>query len=238
MNMTPRFPLAMLVPALVVSACNGGTVTAQSSNQSSQATNSVSPATRPESAQAGSVWAIGCNFSGWSGDLDPHGLNVRAEPSPTARIVGTLPPPESHPDNETQFGATFDVVGFRDGWFRIENARRWSDPGRGPSTLPAGWISGRYLRFQLMTDKVFAAPTPDSPVVLTSWNEGGTLMQFHYRHPTSCMGEWVRLTVIGQDRRERQGWVRGICGIQETTCDGVRGDLLEENEARGWTAMD
>jgi len=228
--MKPR-RLPFLVPALILAACNGGPVTAQ------QAPSNANVTAAPSSARAQTVSAR-CAFSGWSSDLDPHGLNVRAGPSPTARIVGTLPPPEPGQDIEVDFGATFDVVESRNGWFRIENARRWSEEGRGPSTLPSGWISGRYLAFQLQTDKVFAEPDPSSAVVLTSWDEGGTLMQFHYRYPTDCNGEWVRLTAIGADGRERQGWVRGICGIQETTCDGVQGDLLDEGEARGWTAMD
>ena len=77
-----------------------------------------------------------------------------------------------------------------------------------------------------MTDKAFADPDPASPIVVTSWDEDGGLTQFGYRHPTACRGEWVRLTVVGQDRRERQGWVRGVCGLQETTCDGIRGDTI------------
>ena len=230
--MTQRCTISLL--ALVLTGCDSGTVSAQQANAS--AANSAAPATAQAKASAPQTGV--CAFSGWSSDLDPHGLNVRAGPSSTARVVGTLPPPEDHPDNETQFGATFDVVEARDGWFRIENARRWSQEGSGPSTLPSGWISGRYLHFQLMTDKAFAAPDPSSPVVLTSWDDSGTLTQFGYRNPTSCSGEWVRLTVVDRNGRERQGWVRGICGIQETTCDGVRGDLLSSDEARGWTAMD
>jgi len=175
-----------------------------------------------------------CSFSGWSTDPDPRGLNVRAGPSATARILGTLPPPEPGEDVEVDFGATFDVVEARDGWFRIENARRWSQAGRGASTLPSGWISGRFVGFQLQTDKAFAAPDPASTVVVTSWEEDGGLSQFGYRHPTACHGEWVRLTVVGRDGRERQGWVRGVCGIQETTCDGVQGDLIAQRDWPGY----
>ena len=167
-----------------------------------------------------------CHFSGWSTDPDPRGLNVRAGPSTTARILGTLPPPESGEDVEVDFGATFDVVEARDGWFRIENARRWSQAGRGVSTLPSGWISGHFVGFQLVTDKAFAEPDPASLVVVTSWDEDGGLTQFNYRNPTTCRGEWVRLTVVGKDGRDRQGWVRGVCGLQETICDGVRGDTI------------
>jgi hypothetical protein len=221
-----HLPLALMLLA----ACNSGTVNAQ---QSQPTANAASNAVTPASARSAR-----CNFSGWSSDLDPNGLNVRAEPSATARIVGTLPPPEPGQDIEVDFGVTFDVVESRNGWFRIENARRWSDSASGPSSLPIGWISGRYLTFQLQTDKVFAAPDPHSRVVLTSWDDNGTLMQFRYNHPTECSGEWVRLTAIGRDGSEQEGWVRGICGIQETTCDGVHGDLIDQNEARGWTAMD
>ena len=234
--MAPRVPLPLLLPALLLSACNDSTVSAPQANQA--ATANASSAAASAQPPAGTAAASACNFSGWSSDPDPRGLNVRAEPSPTARILGTLPPPEDHPDNETAFGTTFDVIGTRDGWFRIENARRWSDSASGPSTLPSGWISGRYLHFQLQTDKAFAEPDPSSPVVLTSEMVDGTLTQFNYRNPTDCNGEWVRLTVVGRDGGERQGWVRGVCGIQETTCDGVEGDLIDASEPRGWTAMD
>lgn len=232
--MTARLRPALIF-ALALAACNDGAVTAQQTNATAAA--NASSAVAPARAQAAAP-ASACSFSGWSGDLDPRGLNVRAGPTANERVLGVLPPPEAHPDNETPFGATFDVVESRNGWFRIGNARRWSEQGSGPSTLPEGWISGRYLAFQLMTDKVFAEPRPDAPVVLTSWDEGGTLTQFRYRSPTECRGEWVRLTVVGRDGRERQGWARGICGIQETTCDGVRGDLLGEDPNRGWNGMD
>lgn len=232
--MTARSRPALVV-ALILAAGNGAEVSAGQVGALANASTAASTAGGSTEAAASEA---ACSFSGWSGDLDPHGLNVRAGPSSTAPILGTLPPPESHPDNETQFGATFDVVESRDGWFRIRNARRWSEEGRGASTLPEGWISGRYLAFQLMTDKAFAQPDPAATVVLTSWEEDGGLVQFHYRHPTECRGEWVRLTVVDRDGRGRQGWVRGVCGIQETTCDGVRGDLLEEDRSRGWTEMD
>lgn len=34
-----------------------------------------------------------CSLGAWSEDRDPRGLNVRAEPSVKARVLGTLPPP-------------------------------------------------------------------------------------------------------------------------------------------------
>jgi hypothetical protein len=168
-----------------------------------------------------------CSFSGWSADPDPAGLNVRAAPSTSARVVGRLPAPERPRGEDRSFAAEFDVVESRNGWFRIENARRWSDSGRGPARLPSGWISGRYLGFALQTDIAFAEPDPSSRRVATSWRGRGGGGQFmRHRNPSACRGEWVRLMVTGGDGVERQAWVRGVCGSQETTCDGVQGDHI------------
>ncbi|HEX8642068.1 MAG TPA: SH3 domain-containing protein [Allosphingosinicella sp.] len=170
-----------------------------------------------------------CEFSGWSGDPDPAGLNVRSGPSATAPVVGRLPPPQRIEGRD--FATGFDVVEARGGWFRVENARRWDDDGSRPANLPSGWISGRFLQFQLGTDKAFAEPDTASAVVATSWRDRrGERHELGYRNPTACRGEWVRLTVTGHDGRPREAWVRGLCGMQETTCDGVPGDLIDYDD--------
>ena len=170
-----------------------------------------------------------CEFSGWSGDPDPAGLNVRAAPSADAPIVGRLPPPERIEGRD--FATGFDVVEARNGWFRIVNARRWDDDGSRPSNLPSGWISGRYLDFALQTDRAYAAPDPGSAVVATSWRDrNDERHDLAVENATACRGEWIRLTVTGHDRRPREAWVRGVCGMQETTCDGVPGDLIDYDD--------
>jgi hypothetical protein len=144
-------------------------------------------------------------------------------------MVGRLPPPEQVED--LHFATEFDVVESRNGWFRIANARRWSEEGAQASTLPSGWISGRFLRFALQTDRAFASPDPNSRVVAFTWRDGAGMIQpFAYRDPTDCRGEWVKLTVTGHDGRPREAWVRGVCGVQETTCDGVEGDMLDYDD--------
>lgn len=157
---------------------------------------------------------------GWSEDKDPAGLNVRAEPSATARIVGKLPPPKYDPDFEREMKADFDILEIRDGWVRIGvKEEKYLDPTR-PRPL-AGWISGRYVGFALQTDLAFAAPDPRSAVVASTWHQkGGEIRPFTYRNPSECRGKWVKLLVADHDRREREGWARGVCNGQETTCDG------------------
>jgi hypothetical protein len=168
---------------------------------------------------------------GWSTDGDPAGLNVRAQPSAGAPIVGILPPPEYSPEFDRVMAVTFDVIETRDDWFRIANAYRADDDAGQPSTLPSGWISGRHVGFELQTDLAFVAPDPRSAVVAAAWMDSdGAFRRFEYRHPTECRGEWVRLKVTGHDRIEREAWARGVCNGQETSCDGARGDDLAPDE--------
>ena len=171
-----------------------------------------------------------CAIEAWVIDKDPKGLNVRAAPSANAPVVGTLPPMEYDPDFGRKFGAGVKLLESRNGWFRIGDPG-WSRNLGGDPDGPKGWIFGRYIDFALQTDKAFERPDPGSPVVATSWwdNKNGQ-HPFDYRLPRECRGEWVRMLVKGHDGPERLGWVRGICAIQETTCDGVVGDLMRPEE--------
>jgi hypothetical protein len=170
-----------------------------------------------------------CAFEGWVTDEDPNGLNVRAAPSAKARVVGTLPPPALDPDLGMKVGAGVKVIESRNGWFRIGNPA-WSRNLGGNPNGPKGWIYGRYISFALQTDKAFAKPDPNSRVVASAWRDRHGIRQIGYRHPTECRGEWVRLLVKGHDGRERLGWVRGTCPIEETSCDGVAGDLMKPED--------
>lgn len=166
---------------------------------------------------------------GWSTDTDPAGLNVRAGPSATARIVGRLPPPKYDPDFEREMKAEFDILEIRDGWVRIGV----KDPsGWGPAypRPPAGWISARYVGFDLQSDKAFAAPDPKSRLIASAWNDADGIHGFGYRNPSECRGAWVRLLVTDRQGRESPAWARGVCNNQETTCDGAAGDYFEPPE--------
>lgn len=169
-----------------------------------------------------------CDFGGWSADRDPKGLNVRAEPSATAKIVRTLPAPAYDPEYEREMAPDFDVFEARDGWFLIGVL----DVGKPGHYTPVkwGWIHGSKIDFAVQSDVAFTAPDPKSPIAVTSWETEKGGFPFTYRHPIDCKGHWVQLTVAGQDKRERIAWTRGVCEIQETTCDGglhrVHGDML------------
>ena len=169
-----------------------------------------------------------CRFDGWAADPGRVGVEVRSTPSSTARLVGRLPPPEM--DGEDPFGVAFRVVEARNGWFRIQRPYTWSQGPTPPFTLPEGWIEAGSLDFALQTDKAFEAPNPRSAVVASTWRASDGLQAFHYRLPSDCRGEWVRLLVTGHDRAERPAWVRGVCGQQATTCDGMQGDPIPHDQ--------
>lgn len=173
-----------------------------------------------------------CAFEGWSIDRDPAGLNVRAGPSTDARIVGRLPPFDGEDAGGVVLGRGpgFTIVEARNGWFYIDRAYGYAADGETMRDLPMrGWISGRHIGFGLQTEKAFAAPDLRAPVVTTAGEDGaGRFVELRHRYPSDCKGEWVKLRVAGLDRIEREAWVSGVCGNQETTCDGgVYGVMLD-----------
>ena len=125
-------------------------------------------------------------------------------------------------DLERDIGTEMDVLEARDGWFRIR--------GYDPSPFVEGWIAGRYLEFDLQTDKVFAAPDSGAAVVATSWDTPDGHISFTWRDPSDCKGKWVNARFTGRDGIERDGWAAGVCGNQDTTCDGVYGERHEHRD--------
>lgn len=222
--------LLLAVPALLVLAACGSAneeavATINAEAEAAPDRNSAIRVTDDHRADERGTLGV-CNFDGWSADPDPAGLNVRAAPSATSRVLGTLPPPTLDAAGDRKWASGFHVVEARNGWFRIESA--WNEALPEATGLPAGWIHGSAIDFQLQTDKVFAAPSRDAPVVVTAWEDPRDgVVQFGYRNPGDCKGEWVKLRVTGRDKVERDGWVSGICGAQETSCDGVQGAMLD-----------
>jgi hypothetical protein len=208
----------IFLPFLMLSACDSGTPASEIKKKRDE-TAAAPTDIAPEPTKT--IRSM-CKFSGWSSDDDPKGLNVRAAPSSTAKILGQLPPPKAVKDDpEREFATEFDVVEARGGWFRIENARFWAEDRGKPATLPVGWISGRYIDFALQSEVGFAQPNPSSAIIHQSprWDsrpkKGKGIID--------CKGEWVRFDV-SSNGKSKPAWFRGVCGVQETSCDGVNGD--------------
>jgi len=167
-----------------------------------------------------------CSLTAWSIDKDPVGLNVRAEPSVTAKILGIVPPPRVAPKKYEAVGpepvkAEFSVIGYRDGWFLIEKIEA---PGVAydipyPASLPKpfkgrGWVAGNKIGAApaftgLPFGRIYTAPHVEARYEMRT---GGTDNPF--ARVLACSGSWGHVEAEGGKR----GWVRGLCSNQVTTC--------------------
>ena len=170
-----------------------------------------------------------CDHKGWSIDKDPAGLNVRAEPSTSAAILGKLPPPYKlklgGAENTPEGGwlTEFHIIGYRSGWFLIEGAsppgKAYEDDARYPRNAPKpyagrGWVAANkvgaaFANGAIPEGGLFQAPHPDA-----RWThaEGVTVGDSPARI-FACSGLWALVETNGV-----RGWWRSLCANQVTTC--------------------
>jgi hypothetical protein len=176
-----------------------------------------------------------CELGAWSIDKDPNGLNVRAEPSVKARVLGTLPPPyrlkmggaENTPDGG--WLTEFRIIGFRDGWFLIEGARppgkEYEDEARYPRNAPKpyagrGWVAAskvgaNFANGQTRAGGLFQAPFTDARWMPAQRELGGPLdADGGPKRLLACSGTWG---LVDSDDNVR-GWWRALCSNQVTNC--------------------
>ena len=173
-----------------------------------------------------------CHFAAMSNDVDPNGLNVRAEPDGRAKLLGRLPPPLVWA-GDVRWYAEATVIGFKKGWFLIEGGEaddQVDDKTGEPAAKFApyagrGWVSANLLTAQL-----------GSPVVETPDGNSSLVVQLDSYQETkthrilSCSGPWLHVEIalpkgvkplVKTDAPAGmvRGWVDGTCGNQRTTCD-------------------
>jgi hypothetical protein len=176
-----------------------------------------------------------CDLGAWSIDKDPSGLNVRAEPSVKARVLGTLPPPyrlklggaENTPDGG--WLTEFRIVGFRDGWFLIEGARApgkdYEDEKRYPRSAPKpyagrGWVASNkvganYANGATRMGGLFQAPFVDAKWMPAQHELGGPIDgDGGPKRLMACSGVWGLVESYDGVR----GWWRALCSNQVTNC--------------------
>lgn len=186
-----------------------------------------------------------CEFVAFVDETDPAGLNVRAQPSVNARVVGKLPPVWVDPADGAQVRVRTEVIGASKGWFRIRNSadedQLTERPAR-PTYAGEGWVSGRKLIVKAQTGAGRIRPDTSAPIGLQLKDErlfdsrdfakAGTLVD--------CEGGWVQMEFVDAKipaeirssldiaPEARTGlppgrfrlWLDRICGSQETSCDG------------------
>nr|WP_245509645.1 SH3 domain-containing protein [Bradyrhizobium vignae] len=176
-----------------------------------------------------------CSLGAWSIDKDPNGLNVRAEPSATARVLGTLPPPyrlklggaENTPDGG--WLTEFRIIGFKGGWFLIEGARPpgkdYEDEKRYPRSAPKpyagrGWVASNkvganYANGYTRAGGLFQAPFIDAKWTPAQRELGGPIDgDGGPKRILACSGFWG----LVESHDGVRGWWRALCSNQVTNC--------------------
>ncbi len=176
-----------------------------------------------------------CDLGGWSADKDPKGLNVRAESSVQARVLGTLPPPyplktggsENVPDGG--WLTEFRIIGFKDGWFLIEGAtppgKDYEDAKKYPRNAPKpyagrGWVAAskvgaNYANGATRMGGLFQAPHADAKWTPAQRQLGGALdTDGGPKRMFACSGRWG----LVESHDGVRGWWRSLCSNQVTNC--------------------
>lgn len=207
----------------------------------------VAPAARAQSdgvapAPAGQV---SCSFGAFVSETDPEGLNVRAGPGTSHRIVGTLPPVKlSGDDPPVRAMVEVEVSAGANGWFRIAKARdneMLTDAVPRPMFKGSGWVSGRKLTVKSQATAGRQRPDAKAPAVLTGQDgasfDGDAFV--HNGRLLGCSGKWVLVEYglpadsevlsgleikpaakVGGEAGRFRAWIDRICATQETSCDG------------------
>lgn len=167
-----------------------------------------------------------CRVAGYL--KDPRGTNVRSAPRTNAPTVGRLPSRmRLEPGSDVFIGAEFDIVGAKNGWLLIRNARIGADAKQ--MFKGSGWISGRLVGVTLGADALRAAPDREAPPIAklsgelkdgTAYGPDSYLMQAVH----DCDGHFTEIAVVParflkQGDRPIRGWVERVCSTQLTTCD-------------------
>jgi hypothetical protein len=190
---------------------------------------------------------VACDFGAFVTETDPAGLNVRNGPGDATKVVGRLPPMYANPGlNGYRVKVEVEVLGSRNGWLRITNAQdneALTEMAARPMHHGPGWVSGRKLGVKSQASRGYAQPNERSKVVLRQvegWPfdsddmvEAGRLV--------ACKGKWALVEFdvgnisatwvetfqidpmarAGLPKGRFRAWLNRICGIQETTCDGM-----------------
>lgn len=213
---------------------------------------SCAGASEPHTASSPSVTgsvASTCSFGAFVAETDPAGLNVRAAPSATAKVLGKLPATIVEASMGYGVRVEVEVIGARNGWFLIRNARDnealTNSPPR-PMYSGEGWVSGSKLTVKSQADVGRAQPNLKAKPVLRVGDDEtfDNDILVEAGHLADCTGKWAQVEFADQrfppkdrstlkiDATARSGlpagrfraWVNRICAIQETSCDGLAND--------------
>jgi SH3-like domain-containing protein len=148
-----------------------------------------------------------CDVKAYVIDRDPHGMNVRAGPGSTHKVIGNLP-------NQDVEGIRVHITGAQGDWVRIDLAME--EGGEQDRTLfqGEGWLYGPLLGVDGVGGieggtKLYQEPTERSRVLgrLQAGGDGATVQ--------GCRGTWMYV-----EYKKVKGWAAPgtLCSNPLTTC--------------------
>jgi hypothetical protein len=184
-----------------------------------------SPAFAAELETAG---ATQCQTAGYLKDSNPRGSNVRRAPRANAAVIGHLPPrAPMAPGSDEIVGAEFDIIGAKDGWLLIRDART-GENGKQVFKGP-GWIFGRLVDFTLGSNMLRVAPDSDAKAIakLSGETKDGNRYgpdSYMVLAVHGCENHFVEVTIVLAPSiipggKPMRGWADKACSTQLTTCD-------------------
>lgn len=175
-----------------------------------------------------------CRIRGWAVSEASTGTAVRSAPADDAPIAGRLPRPyvtESTDASSTDgWRAEFEITGYRDGWFRIANAKApgaaYDDPP--PQDFPktytgTGWVkatdvTAAYANTDMPVPQLLQSPNVDAqplaPGEGVAGYDGNLAIDTPMVRLHACSANWALTT----SRDGQRGWWRGTCSDQATNC--------------------
>lgn len=182
--------------------------------------------------------ATTCAFNAWA-NYDKPSITVRDAPSASAKALGQIPARPAAGEPEYSYSVTFDVKEAKDGGLRIANASDAYNEDEYPERAPRklykgeGWILADDARVGIQSARGYAKPDAASQRLVdlgSDWlTEVGKIQGIR-----ACQGDWVLLDYLVDRKRSPQdeiverakgervagrAWFRGLCDVQETTCD-------------------
>lgn len=182
--------------------------------------------------------ATACAFSAWA-NYDKPSITVRDAPSAGAKALGQIPARPAAGEPEYSYSVTFDVMEAKDGWLRIANASDAYNEDEYPERAPRklykgeGWILADDARVGIQSARGYARPDAASQRLVDLGSDWLTEMG-KIQGIRACHEDWVLLDYLVDRKRSPQdeiverakgerlagrAWFRGLCDVQETTCD-------------------
>ncbi len=182
-----------------------------------------------------------CDIIAFSKDIDPKGLNVRANPSANSKVIGKLPPSTFNKEYGVTRYLTLRVLASEDGWFLIDgipkDAKIKEHPGI-RTNRTGGWVSGKKLTVKSQAHQGRDAPSPDAKTIfkgptldgdsdvagahLLACKDKWALVEYSFRKKDGDPPDSEPVSRVNGSTLRLRGWVNRICGIPDTTCSGLR----------------